>query len=59
MSNTQTTFSIGLLTINMGSLGHVLSAPKTPAMERKYHSYIGYTLVSGANLETKEFKEGD
>ena len=45
------TFSIGLLTVDMGDLGHVLSAPKTPDMERKYHSYIGYMLVSGANLD--------
>ncbi len=45
MSNTQTTFSIGLLTINMGSLGHVLSKPKTHTMERKYLSYVGYIAL--------------
>lgn len=45
------TFSIGLLTVDMGDLGHVLSLPKTPAMERKYHSYVGYMLVYGANFD--------
>ena len=38
------TFSIGLLTVDMGDLGHVLSTPKTPYMERKYYSYIGYII---------------
>ena len=42
------TFSIGLLTVDMGNLGHVLSAPKTPAMERKYLSYVGYIVRGNA-----------